>query len=37
MDNEEKEINLCEILKGHEGEFFYSPLYGNVKLVKTDA
>ena len=37
MDNEEKEINLCEILKGHEGEFFYSPLYGKVKLVKTDA
>lgn len=25
-------INLCEILKGHEGEMFYSPLYGNIKL-----
>ena len=26
-------INLCEILKGHEGETFYSPLFGeNVKL-----
>lgn len=26
-------INLCEILKGHEGEIFWSPLYGNVKLL----
>lgn len=25
-------INLCEILKGHEGETFYSPIFGNVKL-----
>lgn len=25
-------INLCEILKGHEGETFYSPIYGNIKL-----
>lgn len=25
-------INLCEILKGHEGETFYSPLYGNIIL-----
>lgn len=25
-------INLCEILKGHEGEIFYCPFYGNVKL-----
>lgn len=24
--------NLCEILKGHEGETFYSPIYGNVIL-----
>ena len=23
-------INLCEILKGHEGETFYSPIYGNL-------
>lgn len=23
-------INLCEILKGHEGETFYSPAYGNL-------
>lgn len=29
-------INLCEILKGHEGEIFYSPLYGNVKLIRTN-
>lgn len=26
-------INLCEILKGHEGETFYSSLYGNIKLI----
>lgn len=25
-------INLCEILKGHEGETFYSPIFGNVTL-----
>lgn len=25
-------INLCEILKGHEGETFYNPLLGNIKL-----
>ena len=36
-NNKNKEINLCKILKGHEGESFYSPLYGNVKLVKIDA
>lgn len=24
------DINLCKILKGHEGETFYSPLYGDV-------
>lgn len=29
---EEKELNLCEILKGHEEEEFYSPIYGNVKI-----
>ena len=27
-------INLCEILKGHEGETFYSPAYGQVCLSK---
>ena len=27
-----KKLNLCEMLKGHEGETFYSPLYGNVTL-----
>lgn len=26
-------INLCEILKGHEGKTFYSPLFGDVKLL----
>lgn len=30
-------INLCEILKGHEGETFYSPMYGEVKLIGTDS
>lgn len=25
-------INLCEILKGHEGETFYSPAFGEVKI-----
>lgn len=25
-----KNINLYEILKGHEGETFYSPIYGNL-------
>lgn len=25
-------INFCEILKGHEGETFYSPAFGNIKL-----
>lgn len=25
-------LNLCEILKGHEGETFYSPLVGDVTL-----
>lgn len=27
-----KEMNLCEILKGHEGETFYSPCYGYITL-----
>ena len=27
-----KNINLCEILKGHEGETFYSPIFGNLTL-----
>ena len=26
------DINLCKILKGHEGETFYSPLYGDVTV-----
>lgn len=25
-------INLCEILKGYEGETFYSPIFGNLTL-----
>ena len=29
---EEKELNLCEILKGYEGDIFYSPAYGDVAL-----
>lgn len=27
-------INLCEILKGHEGETFWNPLVGNIELLK---
>lgn len=27
-------LNLCEILKGHEGEIFYSSLYGNMTFVE---
>lgn len=26
------ELNLCELLKGHEGEHFYSPFWGLVRL-----
>lgn len=26
------DLNLCEILKGHEGETFYSPIFGNLTL-----
>ena len=29
-------INLCEILKGHEGETFYSCFMGNVTLINVD-
>lgn len=29
------DLNLCKILKGHEGETFYSPLYGNMTFVET--
>lgn len=29
---EEKELNLCELLKGCEGETFYSRAYGEVRL-----
>lgn len=25
-------INLCKILKGHEGKTFYSPTFGNIKF-----
>lgn len=27
-------VNLSEILKGHEGETFYSPVFGDIKLLK---
>lgn len=33
-DMKQQEINLSEILKGHEGATFYSPLYGNVELTE---
>lgn len=26
-------INLCKILKGHEGETFYSPIFGNLTFI----
>lgn len=26
------DLNLCEILKGHEGETFYSPTFGELTL-----
>ena len=29
-----KELNLCELLKGHEGEVFYSRCSGEVELIK---
>lgn len=29
---EEKELDLCDILKGHEGEEFFSPIIGDCKL-----
>ncbi len=29
---ETKEMNLCELLQGYEGELFFSPCYGNVTL-----
>lgn len=29
MDN----VNLCKILKGHEGETFYSPIFGDLTFV----
>lgn len=29
-------INLCEILKGHEGEIFYCPIYRNVFLLNNE-
>ncbi len=29
-----KELNLCELLKGHEGETFYSPLCGMDELIE---
>lgn len=32
-DMEEKELNLCELLKGCEGEEFYSNAYGEVTFV----
>lgn len=30
---ENKELNLCELLKGHEGEIFFSPFYGAMVLM----
>lgn len=33
---EEKELNLCELLKGHEGETFYTTILGYVKIYSID-
>lgn len=33
-DMEQKELDLCEILKNHIGETFYSPAYGYVEIVE---
>lgn len=30
---ENSQLNLCELLKGHEGETFYSPFYGAMVLI----
>lgn len=29
-----EELNICELLKGHEGQSFYSPCYGDVDLIE---
>lgn len=29
-----KKLNFCEILKGHEGESFYSPIYGDLYFIE---
>lgn len=34
--DETKELNLCQLLKGREGEAFYSPQHGWVELVEVD-
>lgn len=31
-----KNVNLCELLKGHEGKEFYSTIFGTVKLLDID-
>lgn len=31
---ETKDLNLCELLKGCEGQSFYSPCYGDVDLIE---
>lgn len=31
---EAKQLNLCELLKGYEGQSFYSPCYGDVDLIE---
>lgn len=30
------ELNLCELLEGHEGETFYSPICGEIKFIGID-
>ncbi len=34
-NSENSQLNLCELLKGHEGERFYSPAFEDVKLINS--
>ena len=35
-NSENSQLNLCELLKGHEGELFYSLIHGTIVLSKID-
>ncbi len=36
MEENKKEQNLCELLKGHKGETFWSPVFGDLRLSRID-